>query len=169
MVGEFVKRICGLWRPIGACLLLCGTGMALSSCIAVNAALQHRNEVILAEPAGDYFIGRRYFTRGTRFWGYLRRPGELWKESRLVIFNESRKHQPDRVLEVPIEGPAHGFDHNHEYRIRGYFSGEEIYDPNSNYILPEFVLEDWTRISADPGFLFHPDEIYDVGRLPFRR
>ena len=32
----------------------------------------------------------------------------------------------------------------------------------------DVTVEDWTRLDADPGFLFHPDEVYDERRLPFR-
>ncbi len=168
MGRDFLKRVLGEWRRVLAVLVLAAAGMSLSSCTAANAALQQRDLEIQAEPVGEYYVGRRYFTRGTRIWGYLRRPGEPWEESQLVVLNEKKKLQPDRVPEIPLEGPAHGFDHNHEYRIEGYFSGDKIYDPNSNYILPEFVLENWTRIDANPGFLFHPDEVYSERRLPFR-
>jgi len=30
---------------------------------------------IAAEPAGDYYIGRRYYKPDYKFWGYVRRPG----------------------------------------------------------------------------------------------
>lgn len=167
MTGE--KPVSGRrWRG-AEILAIWAAAFALSSCTAVNEAMQLRDQAILAEPPGDYYVGRRYYVKGTRFWGYLREPRQSWEESQLVIFNEHRKHQPDRVPEDPIEGPAHGFDHNREYRIVGQFSGRKIYDPNSNFILPEFVLGDWSLIDEDPGFLFHPDEVYDVNRLPFRQ
>jgi len=33
---------------------------------------------IAGEPAGDYFIGRRYYKSDYKFWGYIRRPGQPW-------------------------------------------------------------------------------------------
>ena len=35
-----------------------------------------RKAQIAAEPRGDFYYGRRYFVEKTRFWGYLREPGQ---------------------------------------------------------------------------------------------
>ena len=43
---------------------------------------------IASEPAGDYFIGRRYYKPDFKFWGYVRRPGESWTSAQLVMLNE---------------------------------------------------------------------------------
>ncbi len=138
-------------------------------CTSYKAVLEAREQLILAEPVGEYYLGRRYYTHGTRFWGYLRRPRESWDSARLVIFNERLKRQPDRLPEKPASGPAHGFDHNYEYRIYGSYSGSKVYDPNSNFILPEFVLQDYELARKSPGFLFHPKEKYHPKRLPPRQ
>lgn len=133
---------------------------------ANHPAVVKRAAEIAAEPPGDYWVGRRWWTEGTRFWGYLRRPGRPWSEAKLIIMNESGKRQPDRLPESPDTGPAHGFDHNYEYRVWGRFSGQEVYDPNSNLMLPEFVLQNYEVISTRPGFLFQPGEVYNPKRLP---
>ena len=120
-----------------------------------------RNAAIAQEPAGDYFIGRRYYVESTKFWGWLRQPRQSWETARLVMMNEARCRTPDRVAEEPADGsPAHGFDHNREYRITGRYTGRAIYDPNSNLFLPEFELRSITLVNAAPGFLFRPDERY---------
>ncbi len=121
---------------------------------------------IAAEPPGDYWIGRRWWTKGTRFWGYIRRPGQQWQDSKLVMIYEGHKHTPDRMAEETVSGQGHGFDHNYEYRMYGNFSGVEIYDPNSDLILPEFILRDYELLSTNPGFLFRPDERYLSSALP---
>ena len=131
-----------------------------------HPAVKRRAAEIAAEPPGDYWVGRRWWTEGTRFWGYLRRPGRPWSEAQLVMMNESVKHTPDRLQEDPASGPGHGFDHNYEYRIWGRFSGQQVYDPNSNLMLPEFVLQNYEVVSAHPGFLFQPGEQYNPKRLP---
>src|SRR6184192_4541264 len=51
---------------------------------------------IAAEPAGDYFIGRRYYKADFKFWGYIRRPGQPWSAAQLVMLNEKDKLAPDR-------------------------------------------------------------------------
>jgi len=124
-----------------------------------------RNEIIATEAPGNYYIGRRWWTDGTRFWGYLREPGKPWSTAKLVIMNESIMKQPDRV---PEEGSlkVHGYDHNYEYRIWGSYTGKMVYDPNSNFKIPEFRLSKYELIAENPGFLFHPGETYNPRHLP---
>jgi len=128
--------------------------------------VDQRALAIAAEPPGDYWIARRWWTRGTRFWGYVRRPQQPWTQAKLVMMYEGHKHTPDRLPEETVSGASHGFDHNYEYRMWGNFSGAEIYDPNSDMILPEFVLRDYELISSNPGFLFRPREHYLPSALP---
>ncbi len=143
-----------------------GSGAGSLPASALNhPAVQSRNAQIAQEAPGTYYIGRRWWTDGTRFWGYLRKPGEPWSQSKLVIMNESVTKQPDRL---PEEGVAqvHGFDHNFEYRIWGSFTGVTVYDPNSNFRIPEFRLSKYELINQNPGFLFWPGEQYSPRRLP---
>ena len=58
------------------------------------------------------------------------------------------------------------FDNNYEYKVRGFFSGRKVYDPNSDKILPEFVLRDYELLSSNPGFLFNPRERRDAFGIP---
>lgn len=124
-----------------------------------------RDAQIAAEPRGDFFYGRRYFVNKTRFWGYLRKPGQSAKHAKLVIFRESNKLNPDRLPEDGPAGQRYGFDHNFEYRIWGRYTGREVYDVNSNQILPEFALSNYQLVSKNPGWLFRPDDIYDPTRI----
>ena len=55
-------------------------------------------------------------------------------------FNEETTLQPDRLPEASGQGKSHGFDHNYEYKIYGTFTGDRVYDPNSNKILPSSRL-----------------------------
>ncbi len=162
-------------------LFLGGISLVLSSCSTTQsgssgagvlpaAATNHplvkeRNARIATEPMGNYYIGRRWWTDGTRFWGYLRKPREPWSQARLVIMNESVQKQPDRISE---EGGArvHGYDSNYEYRIWGSFTGATVYDPNSNFRIPEFRLSKYELITRTPGFLFWPGEKTGGRRLP---
>jgi hypothetical protein len=166
------------FRALLICLLAL---LGFSSCVTPSGsgsggepkspALVERDALIKLEPTGDFYIGRRYVTERTRFWGYLRRPRQTWDQSKLVIMNESIAHVPDRLREsaTPEPGSGFGFDHNYEYRIYGSYSGKTIYDPNANYFLPEFVIERYELIDADPGFLFKPGVRYDSRALPPRQ
>ena len=130
-----------------------------------NPAVKNRNAKIATEAQGDYYIGRRWWVDGTRFWGYVRKPGQPWIKAKLVIMDETAKHQPDRVSEEGIER-KHGFDHNSEYRLYGSYTGKTAYDPNSDFMLPMFKLVSYELISSSPGFLFYPGEFYSSSRLP---
>jgi hypothetical protein len=164
-------------NPRLALVLIAATAAALSSCATSqqaaadnSPAVQARNAAILSEPRGDWFIGRRYFTQKCRYWGYLRRPGQLWDSSRLVVMDESRGTlNPDRVPESPSDASrAHGFDHNAEYRVWGSFSNRTCYDPNADLELPIFIPKRFELISERPGFLFSPRDRYDPRYLPAR-
>lgn len=127
--------------------------------------VEERKASIAAEPAGDYFIGRRYFVEKTRFWGYVRKPGQPANRSKLVIMDESRVLNPDRLPEDGPPGQRYGFDQNYEYRIEGYYNGRHAYDPNSNQILPEFTATKFTVLDRNPGWLFTPKDHYDPYQL----
>lgn len=124
----------------------------LASCESVPQGIQQARIAmaasIQAEEPGNYFIGRRYYKPQFKFWGYVRRPGQPWNTARLVMLNENKKLAPDR------EELSFGKDNNHEYKLFGYFSGETVYEPASNGMYPEFVLEDYTVISTNPPPIF---------------
>lgn len=101
-----------------------------------------------AEAPGNYFVGRRYYKPDFKFWGYVRRPGQPWSESQLVMLNEKQKLAPDR------ERLDFGSDNNYEYKLYGDFSGDKVYEPASNGIYPEFVLKGYELISTNPPPIF---------------
>ncbi len=159
---HFLARLCLpllslLTVVLSSCATSGGGGGAQDTAARVAA--------IAAEPHGDYYIGRRFHIERTHFWGYVRRPGESWSKSRLIVLNERLQKSPDRLSEVPVSGPAHGYDHNYEYRLWGSFTGRKVYDPNSNMILPEFALQRWELISNNPGYLFRPNERFNGKQL----
>jgi len=102
-------------------------------------SVEERNFRIASEPTGDFFYGRRYFVEKTRFWGYLRKPREPWSRAKLVIFRENKKTTPDRLPEDGPPGGRYAYDNNSDYRIWGYFTGEQGYEPNSDQVLPVFM------------------------------
>lgn len=133
---------------------LIATALALSGCATggVSQGIQQiRMETaarIQAEPTGDYWIGRRYFKPVYKFWGYVRRPGQPWSTSKLVMLNEKQKLAPDRAQN------SFGSDNNYEYKLYGDFSGETVYEPASNGFYPEFVLKNYELISTNPPPIF---------------
>lgn len=149
--------------------LLIFTLPSCSTSAGGNAMVASRNQAIRAEAPGNYWIGRRYFVDKTRFWGYVRRPGQLWDDSQLVVMDESRVRTPDRLPELPTgTGPAHGYDHNFEYRITGSLTGQNVYDPNADMELPVFYPTSFEVTNRTPGFLFHPSDRYNVKYIPAR-
>jgi hypothetical protein len=103
---------------------------------------------IAAEPPGDYYIGRRYYKPQFKVWGYVRRPGQPWSTSQLIMMNEKEKLAPDR------EANKLGSDNNYEYKLYGGFSGDKVYEPASNGEYPEFILKNYELISATPPPIF---------------
>ncbi|MDB4508005.1 hypothetical protein N9051_00325 [Akkermansiaceae bacterium] len=124
-----------------------------------------RKAQIAAEPRGDFYYGRRYYVKKTRFWGYLREPGKSARSAKLVIFNESQKKNPDRIPENGPAGRRYGFDHNYEYKIYGRYTGRTLYEPNSNQFLPEFELSRYELVDSSPGWLFSPSDSYSPTRV----
>lgn len=152
-------------RILGGLLAL----FTFCSCSSTSGGplVQARNEIIRQEPPGDYFVGRRYWVKGSRTWGWVRQPRQPWDKARLVVTNEQYKKNPDRFPEYRSDGgPTNGFDHNYEYKLRGYFTADEVYDPTTNLILPEFVLQDYELTNKSPGWLFTPKDRLNNTRLP---
>lgn len=141
--------------------------LLLSQCQIISLeddcrAIAAREADIAAESRGDYFIGRRYYIPNTRFWGYLRKPGESWRNSQLVMMDESTVRTPDRGMEPPAADAVYGTDQNVEYIIRGSFTGKKAYDPSTNQVLPMFRATAYEVRNTKPGFLFKPSEEYST-------
>jgi hypothetical protein len=134
-------------------LPFCLAAIFLAGCVSGPTGIQQQARLenasrISGETPGDYFIGRRYFKTNYKFWGYVRRPGQPWSTSQLVMLNEKRKLAPDR------EANSFGSDNNYEYKLYGGFSGDKVYEPASNTIYPEFVLTKYELISTNPPPIF---------------
>jgi hypothetical protein len=123
----------------------CQTGRHARDLAAARLAME---EAIPKEPKGDYFIGRRCYKVDYKMWGYVRRPRESWTDSRLVMLNEDKTLAPDRARN------ALGSDNGFEYRLTGRFSADRVYEPASNAIYPEFVLEQAELLSENPAPIF---------------
>ncbi len=137
--------------PAGSLLLVVSL-LAFAGCQTVpdgtGRARLPQGPSIQAEAPGDYFIGRRYYKKEFHFWGYLRRPGQPWNTAQLVVFNEQEQLTPDR------EALAIGSDNNYEYKLRGHFTGDKVYELVSDHFLPEFVLQGYELISIHPAPIF---------------
>jgi hypothetical protein len=115
-------------------------------------------DAIKSEPAGAYFVGRRYYKTEYKFWGFVRRSGEPWTAAKLVMFNENQKLAPDRA------GGKLGSDNNFEYKLFGYFSGDTVYEPASNGLYPEFVLKGYELKSTTPAPIYREAGATDPNR-----
>ena len=135
-----------IWFLLPAIALLCA-GCQTEPTASQSAKAQMAQR-IAAETPGDYYIGRRYFKPDFKFWGYVRKPGQPWSTSQLVMLNEKKKLAPDRAEW------KFGEDNNYEYKLSGYFSGEKVYEPASNRVYPEFVVTGFEVISTNPPPIF---------------
>ena len=141
-------------RPLVFRLLLPVLLCLLAGCETESGGIQQarllQRAAISREQPGDYFIGRRYYNAYYKFWGYVRRPGQPWKTSELVMLNEKVKLAPDREINQI------GVDDNCEYRLYGRFTGDKVYEPASNHLYPEFQLERYELIDRNPPSIFAP-------------
>jgi hypothetical protein len=132
-------------RPYALSLLLliagCATTPPKLAPLAESPAIAQQ---IGAEPAGDFYIGRRVYAPPFAIWGYVRSPRQSWKTAKLVVLNEKFQFAPDRVRRQL------GSDNGSEYRLYGYFSGDQIYDASSGRFCVEFVLKRAELVSANP-------------------
>lgn len=131
-------------------------------------SVELRAAEIASEPTGNFYYGRRYFVKKTRFWGYLRKPRQSADTAKLVIFNESKKRNPDRLPETGPPSERYGFDQNYEYKIYGYYTGDKVYEVNSNQILPEFMLTGYELVDRNRGWLFSPRDHYNPQYINLR-
>jgi hypothetical protein len=162
MVTSPIKLI---WLVLTCNLLTqCGTSSTGSGNLG-GPSMEQRNLDIASESTGDFFYGRRYYIEKTRFWGYLRKPQQSWSRAKLVMMREDKKKTPDRFSENGPSGQRYAFDHNFEYRIRGNYTGKQVYDPNSNQFLDEFMLTGYELVNRQPGWLFRPSDRYDPRRI----
>ena len=122
---------------------------------ASRAAMQ---AAIAAEAPGDYFIGRRYYKKDYKFWGYIRRPQQPWSTAQMVMLNEQEKLAPDRAQNTI------GSDNNTEYKLLGDFSGQTVYEPASNGFYPEFTLRGYEVSSVAPASIFKVPGATDPSR-----
>ena len=138
-------------KTIAPIALAALSAFLLASCETVDKGAPARAAMaaaIAAEPRGDHFIGRRMYKEDYKMWGWVREPGTPWKSARLVMMNEQKTLAPDRA------GGKLGTDNNHEYRLRGRFSGDTVYEPASDRFYPEFILESYELLSANPPLIY---------------
>ena len=103
---------------------------------------------IAAEAPGNYYIGRRYYKKDYKMWGWVRKPGQPWKTAQLVMMNENTKLAPDRAAGTL------GIDNNTEYRLEGYFTGGKVYEPASNGFYPEFLMTGYEVPPKNPPMIY---------------
>lgn len=100
------------------------------------------------EPKGAYFVGRRYYKKDYKFWGFVRESGSPWNTAKMVMMNENSKLAPDRA------GGSIGTDNDHEYKLFGQFTGDTVYEPASNSFYPEFRLKGYELLNANPAPIY---------------
>ena len=51
------------------------------------------------------------------------------------------------------------------YRVRGRYTGRDIYEPASNLFLPEFKASSYSVVQRDSGWLFTPQDYYNKTQI----
>ncbi len=141
-----------------AAIMLAGCQTGAGGKPGTSTARAAMNEAIAKEPPGAYFVGRRYYKKEYKFWGFIRTSSQPWSTAQLVMLNENTKLAPDR------EKANLGSDNNHEYKITGEFTGDTVYEPASNRFFPEFRLRSAELISETPAPIYREAGATDPSR-----
>ncbi len=139
-------------------LLFLSVFAVLTACQSIDPdapARATRQQAITQEHSGNYFIGRRMYKTDYKMWGWIRKPGQQWNTAQLVMLNEHKCLAPDR------QQNKLGSDHNYEYHLDGYFSGQQVYEPASDTFYPEFILLKATVLSKSPTNIYRYKEELD--------
>ena len=141
-------------RPLIVFFFLAAMVLFFSGCETITSQSRADRRMLDAsmarEKPGDYYIGRRFYKVDYHMWGWVKRPGERWKQAQLVMFNEQKTLAPDRAQHQI------GADNDYEYFLYGFYSGDKVYEPASDHFYPEFVLNKAILIDkAAP--LIYPD------------
>ena len=129
--------------------LLAAAFLPLTGCETTTGGVSPSVAAAVAQEApGNYYIGRRYYKKDYKMWGWVRKPGQPWKQAQLVMLNENSKLAPDRAAGTL------GVDNNTEYRLQGNFTGGQVYEPASNGFYREFVLTGMVVRSSKPQMIY---------------
>ena len=82
--------------------------------------------------------------------GYVWRPGQSARTARLVMLNEQRWLAPDRAAN------QFGVDDRCLYRLCGHFTGDLVYDLNTNRTYPGFLLTGYVLLEGRDFPGLHP-------------
>jgi hypothetical protein len=144
LTRRYAPAAAGPTRPYALALLLLLAGCATPPQVAPLTEPAAVAQQIAAEPVGDFYIGRRIYCPPFAIWGYVRSPRQSWRTAKLVVLNEKYQFAPDRARNQI------GSDNESEYRLYGYFTGDQIYDASAGRFCAEFVLKRSELISANP-------------------
>ncbi len=145
-------------------LLFSGALFFLTSCETIHVQNRADRSAIDAsiahEKSGNYYIGRRFYKIDYHMWGWVKKPGEPWKQAQLVMMNEQKTLVPNRA-----QGKI-GSDNDYEYFLYGFYSGDKVYEPASDAFYPEFVLTKAVLIDKAPP-LIYPDSRWKDPKIRF--
>jgi hypothetical protein len=143
---------------------LAGILLLLSACETIHVQNRDDRRMIDASIANEkpenYYVGRRFYKVDYHMWGWVKKPGERWKQAQLVMLNEQKTLAPCRA-ERQI-----GSDNDYEYFLYGFYSGDKVYEPASDHFYPEFVLTKAVLVDkAAP--LIYPDSRWKDPNIRF--
>lgn len=85
----------------------------------------------------DYFLGHRYHEEKGGGWGWIKKANEPWSAAKWSAIKE----RPSAGALAPWRKMGkRDADHNHEYKLFGYFEKYEAYDPHKDEVMPVFVI-----------------------------
>ena len=138
------------WCSVALLLVLAGCDGPEQS--GLRAARLAQSQAILREPPGDYYVGRRYYNPNYKFWGYVRKPGQQWREAKLVMLNENGRSWRPTANRI-----SSAWTTTSSTTCTGISPDQTVYEPASNRFYPEFMLTGWEIADKTPPSIFPPN------------
>ncbi|HSI86022.1 MAG: hypothetical protein ACAI35_25615 [Candidatus Methylacidiphilales bacterium] len=102
--------------------------------------------------SGEYFIGHRFYGEKEAGWGWIKKPDEKWSDAKWC----SLKEKPGSIVAPYRLLPNRWDDHNHEYKLWGYWADYTAYDPYRDKNWPVFVLKGYESLGPQEKLKLKP-------------
>ena len=95
-------------------------------------------------PKAEEFVGHRYYEEKGSAWGWVKRPQEPWSKALWTVLKE--KPGVHETTWRHLGGAS--ADHNHEYKLTGFFENKVAYDPQKDERVAIFVVQGFESLGA---------------------
>jgi hypothetical protein len=95
-------------------------------------------------PKAEEFVGHRFYEEKGSAWGWIKRPQEPWSKALWAVLKEKPGVHETTWRRL---GSASA-DHNHQYKLTGFFENKVAYDPQKDERMAVFVVQGYESLGA---------------------